>query len=57
MWQNTANNVKQAVEEMLNACEVDKQLIHVVLCDNVRNMKKAMDDMEVPSVGCVSHTL
>ena len=29
----------------------------VILRDNVRNMKKAVDDMEVPSMGCVSHTL
>ena len=37
--------------------EIDKQHVHVILRDNVRNMKKAVDDMEVPSVGCVSHTL
>ena len=42
---------------MLNACEIDKQRVHVILHDNVRNMKKAIDDMEVPSVGCVLHTL
>ena len=38
-------------------CEIDKQRIHVILQDNVRSMKKAMDDMEVPSMGCVSNTL
>ena len=27
-------------------CEIDKQRVRVILCDNVRNMKKAMDDME-----------
>ena len=41
---------------MLNMFEIDKQCVHVILCDNVKNMKKAKDDMEVPSVGCVSHT-
>ena len=41
---------------MLNACEIDKQRVDVISHDNVWNMKKAMDDMEVPSVGCVSHT-
>lgn len=51
---HTAEHVKQATEEMLNACEIDKQRL---LRDNVRNMKKAMDDMEVPSVGCISLTL
>ena len=37
-------------------CEIDKQRVHVILRDNIRNMKKAMEDMDVPSVGCVSHT-
>ena len=45
-------HVKQAIKEMLNACEID-----VISCDNVRNMKQALDDIEVPSVGCVLHTL
>ena len=31
--------------------------VHVILHDNVRNMKKAVDDMEVLSVCCVSHAL
>ena len=31
-------------------CEIDKQRIHVILRDNVRNMKKAIDDMEVPCI-------
>ena len=42
---------------MLNAFEIDKQCVHVILWNNVKNMKKEMDDMEVPSMGCVSHTL
>ena len=41
---------------MLNVCEIDKQRIHVILHDNVRNMKKEVDDVDVPSMGCVSHT-
>ena len=53
---HTAEHVKHATEEMLNVCEIDKQCVHIILHDSVRNMKKAMDDMEVPSVGCVSHT-
>ena len=42
---------------MLNACEIDKQRIHIIWRDNVRNMEIAMDDMEVPSMDCISHTL
>ena len=39
--------VKQAIEKMLNVCEIDKQRVDVILHDSVRNMKKAMDDMEI----------
>ena len=53
---HTAKHVKQAIEEMLNACDTDKQRVHVILHDNIRNMKQAVDDMEAPSVGCISHT-
>ena len=42
---------------MLNACEMEKQHVHVILRDNVRNMKTAVDSWEVPSMGCISHTL
>ena len=42
---------------MLNTCEIDKQRVHVTLPDNGRNMKKAVNDMEVPSVGSIAHTL
>ena len=42
---------------MLNMCEIDKQHVHVILRDSVRNMKKAMDDMAVLSVGCITYIL
>ncbi|KAJ8380963.1 hypothetical protein SKAU_G00017410 [Synaphobranchus kaupii] len=42
---------------MLNTWGIDKQQVHVILRDNARNMKKAMDDMGVLSVGCIAHTL
>jgi len=54
---HTAEHVKQAIEEMLNTWGIDKQQVHVILRDNARNMKKAMDYMGVPSVGCIAHTL
>ena len=34
----TAEHVKQAIEEMLNVCEIDKQRVHVILHDSVRIM-------------------
>ena len=54
---HTAERVKQAIEGMLNSWGIEKQHVHVILRDNARNMKKAMDDMGVPSMGCVAHTL
>ncbi len=53
----TAERVKQANEGMLNSWGIEKQWVHVILQDNARNMKKAMDDMGVPSMHCVVHTL
>ena len=45
-----------ATVEMLKAWETDKQRVDVFLRANVRHMKKSVDDMEIPSVGCVVHT-
>ncbi|XP_057217508.1 zinc finger BED domain-containing protein 4-like [Triplophysa rosa] len=44
------------MEKMLNNWRIDKQRVHVILRDNTANMKKAMRDMGVPSVGCVAHS-
>ncbi|XP_058606099.1 zinc finger BED domain-containing protein 4-like [Onychostoma macrolepis] len=44
------------MEKMLNNWGIDKQRVHVILRDNAANMKKAMRDMEVQSVGCVAHS-
>ena len=32
---------------MLNAFEIDKQRVHFILCNNVKNMKKAKDDLNL----------
>ncbi len=45
-----AERVKRAIEGMLNIWGIEKQWVHVILRDNVRNMKKAMDNMGVPSM-------
>lgn len=44
------------MEKMLNNWGIDKQRVHIILRDNAANMKKAMRDMGVPSVGCVAHS-
>ncbi len=53
-----AEHVKQAIEGMLNSWgnrEATGLCNFVGQC--VKKMKKAMDDMGVPSMGCVAHTL
>lgn len=53
---HTAERIQQSMEKMLNNWGIDKQRVHVILRDNAANMKKAMRDMGVPSVGCVAHS-
>lgn len=42
---------------MLVKWKIPKSNVHVVLRNNASNMKKAMDEMDVPSLGCFAHTL
>ncbi|KAL0199412.1 hypothetical protein M9458_007952 [Cirrhinus mrigala] len=42
---------------MLNNWEIHLKKVHVILRDNASNMKAAMEDMAVPSLGCFAHTL
>nr|XP_054604940.1 zinc finger BED domain-containing protein 4-like [Nothobranchius furzeri] len=54
---HTAEHVKQAIGDMLNSWGIEKERVHVIVRDNARNMKRAMEDLAVPSLGCVAHTL
>ncbi len=54
---HTANAITNAMEEMLRDWKIDKKKVHVVLRDNAANMRKAMDQLGVPSLGCVAHSL
>lgn len=54
---HTANAIMNAMEEMLRDWKVDKKKVHVVLRDNAANMRKAMDQLGVPSLGCFAHSL
>lgn len=40
---------------MLQEWGLEEQLAHLILRDNVRNMKK--DNIGVPGLGCVAHSL
>ena len=44
-----------AIEKMLCEWKINKN--NVVLGDNAKNMKKAMDQLGVASLGCFAHTL
>lgn len=54
---HTAEGIGEAIQGMLDRWGIEKSRIHVIVRDNARNMKKAMDDMEVKNVGCLAHTL
>ena len=54
---HTANAITDAMQNMLCAWKIDKNKVHVILRDNAANMKKAMDQLGVPSLGCVAHLL
>lgn len=54
---HTATLVCEAFEDMLQRWNITKQMVHVVLRDNARNMAKAMDDCGLNSLGCMAHTL
>lgn len=49
--------IAEAIEGMLVQWKIPKSNVHVVLRDNASNMKKAMDEMDVPSLGCFAHNL
>ncbi|KAK7888714.1 hypothetical protein WMY93_024274 [Mugilogobius chulae] len=53
---HTAERIQQSIENMLNNWGIDKERVHVILRDNAANMKKAMRDMGVRSLGCVAHS-
>ena len=54
---HTADAITHAMEEMLHGWKIEKNKVHVVLRDNAANMKKAMNQLGVSSLGCFAHTL
>lgn len=49
--------ISDLIKEMLDGWKIPISKVHVILRDNASNMKKAMDDLGVPSLGCVVHSL
>ncbi|XP_077063451.1 zinc finger BED domain-containing protein 4-like [Siphateles boraxobius] len=54
---HTGDFIMAAIEEMLREWKINKNKVHVILRDNAKNMKKAMDQLGVASLGCFAHTL
>ena len=54
---HTADNLRAKFDKMLAEWKIDKKRVHVVLRDNARNMTKALDDGNLPSLPCMAHTL
>lgn len=54
---NTASNLATAFQNMFQTWKVPKERIHAILRDNARNMAKAMEDAQLPSLPWFSHTL
>lgn len=46
-----------AFDGMFGKWKIPKENVHVVLCDNARNMAKAMMEFGVPSLSFMAHTL
>ena len=54
---HTADMIQAAIKKMLLDWKIDSKKVHVILRDNAANMKKAMDQLQVSSLGCFAHTL
>ncbi|KAK0154005.1 Zinc finger BED domain-containing protein 4 [Merluccius polli] len=49
--------IAASITDSLNHWEIPLENVHVILRDNASNMKAAMEDMAVPSLGCLAHSL
>ncbi|KAL6463619.1 hypothetical protein MHYP_G00280100 [Metynnis hypsauchen] len=54
---HNSDSISTAIKEMLGQWHIPLNKVHVILRDNASNMKKAMDNMRVRSLGCFAHTL
>ncbi len=54
---HTGTAIASALESMFAQWNITKDMVHVVLRDNGRNMVKAIEDCGLNSLGCMAHTL
>lgn len=51
---HTSRVISDSIKKMLDGWKIPISKVHVILRDNASNMKKVMDDLGVPSLGCVA---
>nr|XP_023657625.1 zinc finger BED domain-containing protein 4-like [Paramormyrops kingsleyae] len=54
---HTSSTIATSITEMLKDWKIQLAKVHVIVRDNASNMKKAMEEIAVPSLGCFAHTL
>lgn len=54
---HTALNIADALQDIIKVWDIPVNKCHLVLRDNAANMRKAMLEAGIPSVGCFAHTL
>ncbi|KAG1930242.1 zinc finger BED domain-containing protein [Pimephales promelas] len=54
---HTSDTIATAIKEMLDQWHIPLNKVHVILRVNASNMKNAMDNMGVRSLGCFAHSL
>ncbi|XP_065111239.1 zinc finger BED domain-containing protein 4-like [Paramisgurnus dabryanus] len=54
---HTSDTIAAAITDILVKWHIPLNKVHVMLRDNASNMKKAMDNMGVRSLGCFAHSL
>ena len=54
---HTAQMIAGCFENMFETWKIPKTKVHTVVRDNARNMAKAMRDLNLPSFGCMAHSL
>ncbi|KAI7814064.1 putative zinc finger BED domain-containing protein 4-like [Triplophysa rosa] len=53
---HTSSVISASIKEMMDGWKIPLSKVHVILRDNASNMKKAIKDLGVPSLGCVAHS-
>ncbi|XP_023694530.2 zinc finger BED domain-containing protein 4-like isoform X1 [Paramormyrops kingsleyae] len=53
----TSTSISTVIREMLGKWNISLKKVHTIVRDNASNMKKAMDDLGIASLGCFAQSL